>query len=205
MAITWDKTTVASPSGVQGKYPIKMDIAHEGMVADGTPCVIKSYRNETGNPILFGSLVQIDTTNGKDMYSVKHAASATGIVGVAVSTTAFEGVSGTSTYTPNPTHKTGTRVGYPDNTTVNVMSKGVVWVVSTEAVAIGNDVRAYISVASVSKTGAAVGRFVVAKVNTKTIIINSIAAWRSTGKANGLVMLELNIPGGDGTIVADSA
>jgi len=202
VTLTLSKTTVSNPSGVQGSYPIEMDVAHEGMVADNTPCVVRSYYNQTGSPILFGRLVESDSvTDGKDQYSVKHVDGVAGILGVAISTVAFEGVSGTSTYTPNPTNKSGTLVGYPDKTTVNVLSKGVVWVIVTEAVNLGDVVRTY--VAAHTTAGAAVGRFCKTAVSNKTADISGIAAWRSAATANSLALLELNVPASVSLLAAD--
>jgi hypothetical protein len=85
-------------------------------------------------------------------------------------------------------------MGYPDKETVNVVSKGVVWVYSVEAVALTDAVRFYKADYSGTTTGAYLGRFGKTAVTTKTIAVAG-ARWLSKTTGAGLVLLELDIPG----------
>jgi len=198
MAITFTPTSVSSPSGVQGSYPLELVAGHEGMVADLQYCVTRSFRNQSGAALPFGSFVATDNTPvTNDVFAVELAGGVTNIQGLAISTLTFEGVSGSSTYTPSPsplyTADGSNRMGYPDTQTVNVLSKGVVWVYSAEAVVLGDDVRFFIQDYSGSLTGAYQGRFGVSAVAANTVLVTG-ARWVSETTAAGLVMLEVDIP-----------
>lgn len=196
MAVTFTPTTVANPAGAQGSYPLTQVAGHEGMIADLQAYVSRSFRNQSGAAIPFGVLVATDNTpTSNDQYAVEIASAATGIVGLAVSSLTMEGVSGSSAYTPNPTpvYSDG-RVGYPDKETVNVVSKGVVWVYTTEAVALGDAVRFWKVDNTGSVAGSFLGRFAKTSVTNKTIAITAGARWLSETTGAGLVLLELDIP-----------
>lgn len=203
MAVSFTPTTVTNPAGVQGSYPQVQVAAHEGMIADLQAYVSRSYRNQSGAAIPFGALCKTDnapTTN--DPFAIELATGATLNVGIAVSTLTMEGVSGGSTYTPNPTpvYSDG-RIGYPDKETVNILSKGVVWVYTTEAVALGDAVRFWDTDNSGSVTGAFLGRFCTSASTTKTTLISG-ARWLSETSGAGLVLLEIDIPAS--TFTADT-
>jgi hypothetical protein len=85
-------------------------------------------------------------------------------------------------------------MGYPDKETVNVVSKGVVWVYSVDAIALGDAVRFYKADHSGTTAGAFLGRFGKTAVATKTVAVAG-ARWLSETTAAGLVLLELDIPG----------
>jgi hypothetical protein len=199
MAVTFTPTTVTNPFGVQGSYPLELIPGHEGMVADLQAYVSRSYYNQSGAAIPFGSLVATDNTpSSNDPFAVALATSGTGVVGLAIDGLTFEGVSGSSAYTPNPTNIIGdgsARVGYPDTQTVNVLSKGVVWVYSTAAIALGDDVRFFGVDHSGTVDGAYVGRFTDTAVAGKTFALTGGARWLSETAGAGLALLEFDLPG----------
>jgi hypothetical protein len=86
-------------------------------------------------------------------------------------------------------------VGYPDTQTVNVLSKGVVWVYTTAAIALGDDVRFFGVDHSGTVDGAYVGRFTKTAVANKTFALTGGARWLSETSAAGLALLEIDIPG----------
>jgi len=197
MAVTFTATTVSNPSGAQGSYPLALIKGHEGMLADLQAYVCRSYRNQSGAALPYGVLVATDNTpNTNDPYAVEIATGTTLIQGMAVSSQVLEGASLGSSYTPVPTpvYSDG-RYGYPDKETVNVVSKGVVWVHSTAAIALGDAVRFFKADHSGTVTGAFLGRFTKTAVATKTVEITAGARWLSETSAAGLVLLEIDIPG----------
>lgn len=195
MAVTFTPTTVTNPLGAQGSYPLVQVKGHEGMIADMQAYVCRSFRNQSGAAIPFGTLVMTDnapTTN--DAYAVEIASATTLIQGIAVSSLVTEGTSLGGAYIPLPTpYYSDGRMGYPDKETVNVLSKGVVWVQSVDAIAMGDAVRFYKADYSGTTTGAFIGRFGKTSVATKTIAVTG-ARWLSETTANGLVLLEIDIP-----------
>lgn len=196
MAVTFTPTTVTNPLGAQGSYPLVQVKGHEGMIADMQAYVCRPYRNQSGAAVPFGVLVATDnspTTN--DALAIEIAAGITLIQGLTVSSQVLEGVSLGQSYTPVPTpvYSDG-RLGYPDKETVNVVSKGVVWVQSVDAIAIGDAVRFYKVDYTATTTGAFIGRFGKTAVATKTIAVTG-ARWLSETTANGLALLEIDIPG----------
>lgn len=195
MAVTFTPTTVTNPLGAQGSYPLIQVKGHEGMIADMQAYVCRSFRNQSGAAIPFGTLVMTDnapTTN--DAYAVEIASATTLIQGIAVSSLVTEGTSLGGAYIPLPTpYYSDGRMGYPDKETVNVLSKGVVWVQSVDAIAMGDAVRFYKADYSGTTTGAFIGRFGKTSVATKTIAVTG-ARWLSETTANGLVLLEIDIP-----------
>jgi len=196
MAVTFTATTVANPSGAQGSYPLREVAGHEGMLADLQAYVCRSYRNQSGGAIPYGVLVQTDNSpTSNDALAVKIAEDVNLIQGLAVSSQVLEGASLGSTYTPNPTpvYSDG-RYGYPNTETVNVVSKGVIWVYSATAIALGDAVRFYNADHSGTVTGAYLGRFTKTAVANKTVAITG-ARWLSETTAAGLVLLEIDIPG----------
>lgn len=196
MAVTFTATTVSSPTGAQGSYPLREVVGHEGMVADLQAYVCRSFRNQSGAAIPFGTLVMTDnapTTN--DPLAVEIASGTTLIQGIAVSSQVTEGTTLGAAYTPVPSpYYSDGRMGYPDKETVNVVSRGVVWVYSVDAIAIGDAVRFYKADYSGTTAGAFLGRFGKTAVATKTIQVAG-ARWVSETTAGGLVLLELDIPG----------
>jgi len=206
MAVSFTPTTVTNPTGAQGSYPLELTVGHEGMIADLQAYVSRSYYNQSGAAIPFGSLVATDNSpSANDPFAVLLATSGTGVVGMAVDGLTFEGVAGSSAYTPNPTNIIGdgsARVGYPDTQTVNVLSKGVVWVYTTAAIALGDDVRFFGVDHSSTVDCAYVGRFTKTAVANKTFALTGGARWLSETSAAGLALLEIDIPGI--TFTADS-
>lgn len=197
MAVTYTATTVSSPIGAQGSYPLRQVVGHEGMIADLQAYVCRSFRNQSGVAIPFGVLVMTDDApSTNDAYAVEIATGSSNVQGIAVSSLVTEGASLGMAYTPVPTplYSDG-RVGYPDKETVNVLSKGVVWVHSTAAIALGDAVRFFKADHSGTVTGALLGRFTKTAAATKTIQITAGARWVSETSAAGLALLEIDIPG----------
>lgn len=198
MAVTFTNSIVADPDGVQGSYPLDLTVGHEGMLADLQAYVSRSYYNQTGASIPFGRLLQSDTSVAtNDQYAVAVASGAVGIVGISIDSFTFEAASKTA-YTRNPswisTDAEGTEhVGYPDTQVLNVMSKGVIWVHTVEAVSMGDDVRAFISDESATTSGADAGRFGSTAAAGNTVLIGG-ARWLSETTEAGLALLELDIP-----------
>ena len=196
MAVTFTATSVANPAGAQGSYPLTQVVGHEGMLADLQAYVSRSFRNQTGAAVPYGVLVATDNTpTSNDALAVEIATGVTNIQGLAISSMVLEGVSGGSSYTPNPTpvYSDG-RVGYPDKETLNVVSRGVVWVYSTTAVALGDAVRFFKADHSGTVSGAFLGRFTKTAVANKTVAITAGARWLSETSGAGLVLLEIDIP-----------
>lgn len=208
MAVTFTNTIVTNPKGVQGDYPLELVAGHEGMLADLQAYVSRSYVNQTGAAIPFGRLLQIDNTpTTNDVYAVELAAGVTNIVGISIDCYTFEAVEKANThYIGEPTWirtdaEGEDHVGYPDQQVLNVMSKGVIWVHTVEAVALGDDVRAYITDYSGTTSGADQGRFGKTAVASNTVLIGG-ARWLSETTEAGLALLELDIPAS--TFTADS-
>jgi len=209
MAVTFTTTVVNDPDGVQGDYPQELVVGHEGMLADLQAYVSRSYRNQTGACIPFGRLLQSDVDPAtNDVYAVELAASATAnIVGISIDSLTFEAVEAkNSAYTGIPTWirtdaEGEEHVGYPDKQTLNVMSKGVIWVYTVEAVSLGDEVRAFLADASGTTSGADQGRFGTTAVGGSTVAITG-ARWLSETTEAGIAMLELDIPAS--TFTADS-
>lgn len=196
MAVAFTATTVSNPTGVQGSYPQIQVVGHEGMIADLQAYVSRSYRNQSGAAIPFGVLVMTDnapTTN--DALAVEIATGATLIQGISVSSLVTEGTTLGSAYTPVPTpYYSDGRMGYPDKETVNVLSKGVVWVYSTAAIALGDAVRFHKADNTGTVTGAFLGRFTKTAIATKTVQVAAGARWLSETSGAGLALLEIDIP-----------
>lgn len=200
MAVTFTATSVTKPKGVQGDYPLELVVGHEGMLADLQAYVSRSYYNQTGAAIPFGRLLQIDNTpTTNDVYAVELAAGATNIVGISIDCYTFEGVEYENThYIGNPTWiredaEGEKHVGYPNEQVLNVMSKGVIWVHTVEAVELGDEVRAFIADYSGTTSGADQGRFGKTAVGGSTVAITG-ARWLSETTEAGLALLELDIP-----------
>ncbi len=204
MAVSFTPTIVTNPAGAQGSYPLTHGVGHEGMIADQQAYVTRSYRNQSGAALPFGVLVMTDNTpTTNDPFAVDIATGATGIVGLTVSSLTFEGASLGSTYTPSPTpiYSDG-RYGYADTSPVSVLSKGVVWVYTTEAIALGDAIRFWDTANSPTVAGAFLGRFCKTSSTTKTTAITAGARWLSETTGAGLVLLELDLPAA--TFAADS-
>lgn len=196
MSVNFTSTTVSSPTGVQGSYPLREAAAHEGMIADLQAYICRSYRNQSGGAIPYGVLVSIDNTpTSNDPLAVDIATSTSLVQGLTVDTLVTEGARAGMVYTPIPTplYSDG-RLGYPDRETVNVVSRGVVWVYTTAAIAMGDAVRFFNADHSGTVSGAFLGRFTKTAVATKTIQITAGARWLSETSGAGLAMLEINVP-----------
>ena len=200
MAVTFTNTIVTNPKGVQGDYPLKMIPGHEGMLADLQAYVSRSYYNQSGGAIPFGRLLQLDTNPAtNDVYACELAAGATNVIGISIDCFTFEAAERRNTaYIGNPTWlredaEGEEHVGYPEEQALNVMSKGVIWVYTVEAISMGDDVRAFIADYSATTSGADQGRFGTTAVAGNTVLIGG-ARWLSETTEAGLALLELDIP-----------
>lgn len=201
MAISFSATTVSDPTGAQGIYPLTQTIGQEGGIADLQGYVSRSYRNQSGAVIPFGVLVATDNTpTSNDVFAVEIASGATGIVGLATEVKIFEGATG-GIYPSNAIAADG-RLGYPNSQTLSVLSKGVVWVYTAEAVALGDAVRFFKTTHNATLAGAHQGRFGKTAVTNKTVAITLGARWLSETTGAGLALLELDIPAA--TFAADT-
>lgn len=200
MAVTFTPTTVTNPSGAQGSYPLRLAPGHEGMVADLQPYNCRSYYNQSGAAIPFGVLVQTDnapTSNNQFAVEIATGPNMGIIQGITVSSLVHEvvGPLSNAAYIPNPTpYAADGRPGYSDKKTINVVSDGVVWVWSTEAVSLGDAVRFWKVDNSGAVAGAFAGRWAKTASVGKTIEIDSGARWLSETSGPGLVMLEIDLP-----------
>jgi hypothetical protein len=196
MAVTFTPTTVNNPIGAQGSYPQRQVAGHEGMIADLQAYVCRSYRNQSGAAIPYGVLVQTDNSpTSNDPLAIQPATSGSLIQGLVISSMVVEGSDAGMVYTPVPTpFAADGRMGYPDKETVNVVSKGVVWVYTTAAIALGDAVRFFNADHSGTVTGAFLGRFTKTAVANKTVAISAGARWLSETSGAGLVLLEVDIP-----------
>ena len=200
MAVTFTNTIVTDPEGVQGSYPLELIKGHEGMLADLQAYVSRSYYNQSGGAIPFGRLLQIDNdpvTN--DVYACELAAGVENIIGISIDCFTFEAAERKNThYVGQPTWlrddaEGNSHVGYPEEQVLNVMSKGVIWVHTVEAVELGDDVRAFVADYSATTSGADQGRFGTTAVAGNTVLIGG-ARWLSETTEAGLALLELDIP-----------
>ena len=196
MAVTFTDTNVSNPSGAQGAYPLSLTNGHEGLIADLQAYVSRSYTNESSAVIPYGHAVIIDgsATSGLGA-KLPAGASATDVLGIAVDSNVFENAA-QSTYTSTPSNKTADgRVGYPEKQMVNVISKGVVFVYTTDAVALGDAVRIYhTDSASAASNGGYAGRFAKDAEAGKSFLVTAGARWLSAASAGSIALLEIDIP-----------
>ena len=188
MAVSYSETLVSSPVGAQGAYPQTLTKGHEGLIGDLQAYVSRSYTNETSAAIPFGHALIRDAAASGDGVKLPAGASATGILGIAVDSNVFE---------VNADAKTADgRVGYPDKEMVNVLSKGVVYVFSKDAIALGDAVRLFhTDSASASSNKGYKGRFCKTAEAGKTFEVTAGARWLSACAAGGIALLEIDIPG----------
>ena len=188
MTVSYSETLVSSPIGAQGAYPTTLTKGHEGLIGDLQAYVARSFTNETGAAIPFGHALIRDGAASGDGAKLPAGASATGILGIAVDSNTFE---------INADAKTADgRVGYPDKEMVNVLSKGVVYVYSKDAIALGDAVRLYhTDGASAASDGSYKGRFGKTAAAGKTFEVTAGARWLSACAAGGIALLEIDIPG----------
>ena len=79
---------------------------------------------------------------------------------------------------------------------MNVLSKGVVYVYSKDAIALGDAVRLYhTDGASAASDGSYKGRFGKTAAAGKTFEVTAGARWLSACAAGGIALLEIDIPG----------
>lgn len=195
MAVTFTDTNVSNPSGAQGAYPLSLTNGHEGLIADLQAYVSRSYTNESSAVIPYGHAVIIDAHASSGLgATLPTGATGTDILGIAVDSNVFE--NGASTYTATPSNKTADgRIGYPDKQMVNVLSKGVIFVYTTDAVALGDAVRIYhTDSASASSNGGYKGRFAKDAEAGKSFLVTAGARWLSAASAGSIALLEIDIP-----------
>ena len=200
MAITYTTTTVANPAGAQGSYPLRLVAGHEGMIADLQAFVSRSYTNESAAVVPFGHAVIFDSsaTSGLGV-KLPAGASATNVLGLAVDSNTFE-ANANSSYVgnsaiPGTAVTADGRTGYPNKQIVNVLSKGVVYVFTVDAIAVGDAVRVYhTDHTSASSNGGYKGRFGKTATAGKTFNVTAGARWVGAAAAGGLALLEIDIP-----------
>lgn len=196
MAVTFTPTTVLNPQGVQGDYPLRLDAAHEGLIADLQAYVARTGLNESAAVIPFGNVVTLNTTGTE--FSVQNISAATQqILGIAADTLAFENSAG-SVYTLDSKDANG-RIGYPDKRPVNVFRKGVIWVYVNETIP---ELNSAVRIRHAATGVKYAGRFDVTAEADKTLLVTSGATWLSTRTGPGLALLEIDIPGL--TVTADA-
>lgn len=197
MALTFTPTVVPNPIGVQGDYPLEMDLGIEGAIADLQAYVSRSFRNQSGAVIPFGALVSTDntpTTNDQFAVELANTAGLPLVVGLASHVNIFETSAG-GTYPTNPASVDAAgRPGYPNLQTVSVISKGVVWVYAVGPVALHDPVRYFGADATPGTPGGYIGRWGTAAVATRTSRVTAGARWLSETAVPGLVQLEIDIP-----------
>lgn len=194
MAINFSETNVGNPGGAQGSYPLNLDAGHEGMIADLQAFVSRSYTNESGVVIPYGHAVVLNgaAKSGLGAMLAIGAANKT-ILGITTDSNVFENSAG-STYSATPATKTADgRIGYANKQMVNVLSKGVIYVYTDDAVNPALDVRLFHS-DSAKVAGGYSGRFTVAAEAGKTWKVTSGARWLSLTTGAGLALLEIDIP-----------
>lgn len=200
MALTFSVPSTSSPSpGVQLSYPLTMGIGHEGMLADLQSYTSRSYANDSGLPIAFGTLVSLNQSPTAESGSITVVDKATDkIVGINIDSNTFEGATGSAYqarpgYYPNNAILPDGRIGTPDSQIANVVSVGNVLVWSTDVLTTAGDpVRFYIDDASASIPGAYIGRWCTAPVAGKTVLITEGARWLNKS-INSLVQLDFDI------------
>lgn len=195
MAISFTATDVTNPAGAQGSYPLELTNGHEGMIADLQAYVSRSYTNESGGVIPYGHAVLFDSAATSGLGAKLPAgASATDILGIAVDSNVFENVNGT--YDATPSNKTSDgRIGYPNKQMVNVLSKGVIFVFTTDTVAVGDAVRIYhTDSATASSNKGYKGRFAKDAEAGKTFQVTAGARWLKAASAGNIALLEIDIP-----------
>lgn len=202
MSLTFTVTASPDPnSGVQLTYPLNIGLGHEGQLADLQAYISRSYINQSGLPLAFGTLAALNQSPGATSeYAIAPVTAATNvIVGLNVDANTFEGATGSAYqaragYYPNPAVLADGRIGTPDKQVANIVSKGNVLVYTTDITTkMGDPIRFYINDVSASIPGAFLGRFCISPVAGKTIQITEGARWLSSATGN-LAQLEIDIP-----------
>ena len=200
MPVAFTPTTVTTPIGVQGSYPLTSTAAHEGMLFDMTNYDTWSGINQSSAALPFGALVQVDSTGGRDDNAVILATGATGNMGILIDSFTFEGVaSGNASYLSTSTGIPGTnlaadgRPGYPNRKSLNILRRGRIWVFTTEAVGLTDAVRFWDTDYSGTVPGAFLGRFCKSVSGTRTTLITNGARWMTKTSGAGLAVLEIEM------------
>lgn len=200
MAITYTTTSVTNPAGAQGSYPLSLTAGHEGLIADLQAFVSRSYTNESGAVIPFGHAVIVDSAATSGLGAKLPAgALATNVLGIATDSLTFE-ANANSSYQgtgaiPGTSKTSDGRIGYPDKQVTNILSKGVIWVYTAHAVALGDAVRLFhTDSASASSNGGYKGRFGKTAEAGKSFEVTAGARWLSAASAGSIALLEIDIP-----------
>ncbi len=185
MAVTYTASS-GSPAGVQGAYALNLTKGHEGMLGNATAYTALAYENETGAVIPFGHAV-INNGSGTADLSAKlpAGASATQVVGIALDSLTF--------VLDDDAKTADGRKGYPAQKACNILSEGIAYVYSKDAIAVGDAVRLYhTDGASAASDGSYKGRFGKTAVAGKTFEVTSGARWLSSCAAGGIALLEID-------------
>ncbi len=196
MPVTFTPTTVTSPIGVQGSYPLTSAGAHEGMLANLNSYDSFTGINQTSAALPFGALVQVDTAGGRDDNAMTLSTGVTGNFGILADSFTFEGVaSGNASYLssgiPGSNLAADGRPGYPNRKSLNVIRRGQIWVYVTEAVALTDAVRFWDTDHSGTVAGAFLGRFCKTASGTRTTLFTNGARWITKTTGAGLAVLEI--------------
>lgn len=195
MPVAFTPTTVVNPVGVQGNYPQNLPFGSEGALADLQAYVSRSFRNQSGAVIPFGCLVSTDntpTTNDPFAIDITTSGLISLAVGIASDVNVFE-TAGGGIYNTGSTDTDG-RQGYPNLQTVSVVSKGVIWVYSSHAIALGDPVRYYGVSNHPTVSGSFLGRWGKTAVTGRTHLVTSGMRWVTEVAGPGLAQLEIDMP-----------
>ena len=156
------------------------------MLGNATAYTALAYENETGAVIPFGHAVLNNGSGTADLSAKLPAgASATQVVGIALDSLTF-------VLDDNAKTADG-RKGYPAQKALNVLSEGIAYVYSKDAIAVGDAVRLYhTDGASAASDGSYKGRFGKTAVAGKTFEVTSGARWLSSCAAGGIALLEID-------------
>lgn len=200
--VAFTPTTVSNPIGVQASYPFTTVPGHEGMIADMQNYTVRTYVNQTAAALPFGAMVQTDNDSASnDPYAIKLSTGATLNVGILADSNVFEnseraGVSGSAYQNVEfPSITADGRGGVPPKHVCNVLSQGVIWVFTTEAIVLGDAVRFWDTDYNGTVAGARIGRFCKTASSTRTTAMAGGCRWLSETTGAGLALLEFNMPG----------
>lgn len=198
MAVSFTPTVVSNPQGVQGSYLQRMTLGQEGALSNLRDYSTETARNQAGAVIPFGVPVATDNTpTSNEVNAVDLAGGPTLIQGLALMANIFEG-NDESAYVARSGQYPGSalaadgRLGYPNLQTITLLRRGVIWVYSTSAIAIGDAVKFFKADHSGTIANAFQGRFTKTAAANVTITVATGASWRSETAGNGLVELAID-------------
>lgn len=194
MPVSFTPTTITNPQGVQGAYPLRLPAGHEGLIADLRSYDTYTAVNQTGAALPIGALVKVDNATGRapEAVTLADAADTQLIRGIVTDQYTFE-QGGTYSNTLYNAVAADGRPGIPDDHSLNVMTRGVIWVYSAHAIVLGDSVRFFRDDYSGTLAGAFQARFGKTAVNGDTVLATSGFRWMSETAAPGLVQLSFDM------------